>query len=135
MKQEIVVLDGKRYVINAWATTEQIRNMPLIGKAFAVPLAMCLSEDRGLDESLPEALFALFNQMEDHGVEELFNMLFSKVFLNDTPVTLDDSFDGIDGVLQVAAKVINLNYGVLYSGKGLSGFLTEIAPLAQQAQS
>ena len=134
---------NKKFLINRWGTREQIKNMPKIGSVFAVPVAhamqagLVFSKD-SLSELtsdqyniVPTALQMLFNQLEDEGVEELFTLLLSGVKYKTDSVTLD-TFEDIAELLEVVAKVLEVNYKSLFTGKGLLDSLQTLVPMTQQ---
>ena len=135
--------DQKPFTINRWGTREQIKNMPKIGSVFAVPIAHALQAGILFRKDtltvltsdqyniIPTALQMLFNQLEDEGTEELFELLLSGVKYQKASVTLD-SFDDISELLEVIAKVLEVNYKSLFMGKGLMASLQMVVPMTQQ---
>lgn len=142
-QQTFLKINDKSYTINRWGTREQIKNLPKIGSVFAVPVAHALqggsifSSDSPQDITsdqyniIPTALQMLFNQMEEEGTEELFDILLTGVKYQKESVTLD-TFEDIGTLLQVVAKVLEVNYNSLFTGKGLWDSLKTMVPITQQ---
>lgn len=118
-------IEGVTYSINKWPTSSQIRKLSKIGKTLAVPffqvgMKAAISEEE-LANALPEALYMLFQQLEDEDSIEFFSDCLEGVWLSDREASIDD-FEDFDDLLQVVAEVLVLNFGKTLEGKGFMAF-------------
>jgi hypothetical protein len=138
IKQDVFQLDGKDVVINKWSTTDQIRYMPILGPVFATPVSLIADGQMSKsDDTIAKAMQAMFFSMSDTGNEDFptFNDIVDRILLSGVHVSNSpcnsDSFDDIDDVIYVCARVINLNYGKLLEGKGFTELARNWADLAR----
>lgn len=127
----------KSFIHNCWGPSTCFKNLPRLGKAFAVPISMLASGDEDNHmENLPNALFMLFENMEEDDVWELFQLATSAVYLDaQNKLDLDNHLDGdLGAVLMVVAEAIKQNYSSLW-GKGLRSLLQVMAPMGELAQT
>lgn len=135
-----VEVDGKKVklICNRWSPMKCFGNLPKIGKAFAVPMSMMISEDEeDFAEKLPQALFMLFDTMEEQDTWELFQLITEDVFINNGTERLDlNEHLGYDlgTILLVVAEALKGNYGSLFTKGGLSSLFSQMSGLAQVAQ-
>jgi hypothetical protein len=135
---EIQVGDEKKeFISNAWSPMKCFSHLPKIGKAFAIPLSMLTTGDEeSMGESIPQALFMLFEQMEEQDVWKLFELIVSDVHVDATRrLDLNTDLDGdLGAILTIVAECLKHNYGSLYSGNGLSSLMTNLMGVTQAAQ-
>lgn len=137
-KFETFNVGTKAFISPAWPPmSKAAKNLPKIGKAFAVPLSFLFSaSDEGkLSDAIPQAVFMLFEQLEEQDISELFSLILQDVYCKttDKPVDLDQDFDSLDELLQLLASVLKQHYGCLIEGKGFRGLFQVMVPLSQAA--
>ena len=129
----------KSYISNGWSPQKCFSKLPKIGKSFAVPLSMLsgATDDVSFADVLPQALFLLFEQMEEQDVWELFELIVEDVFVNaQQKVNLNEDLEGdLGAVLGLVAATLQHNYGSLFSGNGLSSLMQNLMGVAQVAQA
>ena len=141
-KTELVIGD-RTYVLAHWSPTKMYRNIPKIGRYFAIPASTIIgtifnSQQDGveadLSEAIPTALMYLFQTMEDNDIMDFYKIMFDDVYLNDKQVMTD--FDGIFAdnpydPIDLLVEVLRINYVVPFSQKkGLSS-LTNLAAISR----
>ena len=141
-KSELVIGD-RTYVLAHWSPTKMYRNIPKIGRYFAIPASTIIgtifnSQQDGveadLSEAIPTALMYLFQTMEDNDIMDFYKIMFDDVYLNDKQVMTD--FDGIFtdnpfDPIDLIVEVLRINYVVPFSQKkGLSS-LTNLAAISR----
>lgn len=135
-KQEFFTVGEKTFISPSWPPlSKAAKNLPIIGKSFFVPISFLLSagESGDLSQALSQALFLLFEQLEEEDVSKLFNLILDDVWCKNTDkkVNLDEDFNDLDELLTLVAMVLKQHYGSLVSGKGLSSLMQTIVPLHQ----
>ena len=125
----------KDFTQNVWGPMKCFSNLPKIGKAFAVPLSMLSGGEEKFEEVLPQALFMLFEQMEEQDIWELFKLITDDVHVDSTKrLDLNTDVDGdLGAILSIVATCLQNNYGSLYSGNGLSSLMTNLMGVGQVA--
>ena len=141
-KTELVIGD-RTYVLAHWSPTKMYRNIPKIGRYFAIPASTIIgtifnSQQDGveadLSEAIPTALMYLFQTMEDNDIMDFYKIIFEDVYL-DNKLIMDD-FDGIFtdnpfDPIDLIVEVLRINYVVPFSQKkGLSS-LTNLAAISR----
>ena len=141
-KTELVIGD-RTYVLAHWSPTKMYRNIPKIGRYFAIPASTIIgtifnSQQDGveadLSEAIPTALMYLFQTMEDNDIMDFYKIIFEDVYL-DNKLIMDD-FDGIFAdnpfdPIDLIVEVLRINYVVPFSQKkGLSS-LTNLAAISR----
>ena len=141
-KTELVIGD-RTYVLAHWSPTKMYRNIPKIGRYFAIPASTIIgtifnSQQDGveadLSEAIPTALMYLFQTMEDNDIMDFYKIMFDDVYL-DNKLIMDD-FDGIFtdnpfDPIDLIVEVLRINYVVPFSQKkGLSS-LTNLAAISR----
>jgi|JI7StandDraft_1071085.scaffolds.fasta_scaffold00100_15 hypothetical protein len=132
---------GKNFISKKWPTrSKAFRNLPIIGKHFAVPISMIMasrSEDE-LQEKIPTALYMLFEQLEDSDSTVLIDTILEDVTINDIAnglgyrkLDVDNDIDDIADLLDLLALVLRQQYGKLIEGKSFGNLLQVMIPLAQ----
>lgn len=147
LKQKTVEINGKSYLINKWTTSQQIHNLPIIGKILT-PLVTLFKEEvdenggnvapqhAGLNsEDLANAVYAMLEQIEGKGTLSVFELIVSNVYGPDRNKVTIDTFEDIEELLCVSVEVIKYNYGKVLSGKGFMGFLSSAGAVSQFTQS
>lgn len=126
----------KEFLHNVWSPQRCFSNLPRIGKAFAVPLVMMFSSnEEEMQERIPEALFMLFEQMEEQDIWNLFKLITDGIYVDGQPINLDQDLGyDLDAVLQIVAEALSNNYGKLLSGKGFGNLISKMVPMAQLVQ-
>ncbi len=137
-KTEQFQVGNKTYFSPSWPPlTKTAKNLPVIGKAFAVPISFLMSAgaDGDLSQALPQAMFMLFEQLEEQDISKLFNIILEDVFCKQTDkrVDLDNDFENLDELLTLVAMVLKQHYGSLIEGKGFSQLISTMVPLNQLA--
>ena len=141
-KTELVI--GERtYVLVHWSPTKMYRNIPKVGRYFAIPASTVIgtifnAQQEGLEadlsEAIPTALMYLFQTMEDNDIMDFYKIMFDDVYLEGHNVMEDfdktfenNEFDPID----LLVEVLRINYVVPFSQKkGLSS-LTNLAAISR----
>ena len=141
-KTELVIGD-RTYVLAHWSPTKMYRNIPKVGRYFAIPASTVIgtifnAQQEGLEadlsEAIPTALMYLFQTMEDNDIMDFYKIMFDDVYLNDKQVMND--FDGIFAdnpfdPIDLIVEVLRINYVVPFSQKkGLSS-LTNLAAISR----
>lgn len=141
-KTELVIGD-RTYVLAHWSPTKMYRNIPKIGRYFAIPASTVIGEifkaqqegtEVDLSEAIPTALMYLFQTMEDNDIMDFYKIIFEDVYL-DNKLIMDD-FDGIFAEnpfdpIDLIVEVLRINYVVPFSQKkGLSS-LTNLAAISR----
>lgn len=129
--------DKKEFTQNKWSPMKCFGNLHKIGKAFAVPLSMLASgNEDNFGEVLPQALFMLFEQMEESDIWSLFELIVDDVHVDATRrVNLNEDLeDDLGAILQLVAEALKGNYGSLFMGKGLTALMTQLGGMSQVAQ-
>ena len=141
-KTELAIGD-RTYILAHWSPTKMYRNIPKIGRYFAIPASTIIgtifnSQQDGveadLSEAIPTALMYLFQTMEDNDIMDFYKIMFDDVYLNDKQVMTD--FDGIFAdnpfdPIDLIVEVLRINYVVPFSQKkGLSS-LTNLAAISR----
>ena len=138
-KQKTITIevDGKKkeFLHNCWSPMKCFSHLPKIGKAFAVPLSMLSGSEDKFEEVLPQALFMLFEQMEEQDIWSLFELITQDIHVDATKrLNLNEDLDGdLGAILAVVGQALQNNYGSLYSGNGLSSLMTQMMGVAQVA--
>lgn len=141
-KTELVIGD-RTYVLAHWSPTKMYRNIPKVGRYFAIPASTVIgtifnAQQEGLEadlsEAIPTALMYLFHTMEDNDIMDFYKIIFEDVYL-DNKLIMDD-FDGIFAdnpfdPIDLIVEVLRINYVVPFSQKkGLSS-LTNLAAISR----
>ena len=141
-KTELVIGD-RTYVLAHWSPTKMYRNIPKVGRYFAIPASTVIgtifnAQQEGLEadlsEAIPTALMYLFQTMEDNDIMDFYKIIFDDVYLNDKLIMSD--FDGIFAdnpfdPIDLIVEVLRINYVVPFSQKkGLSS-LTNLAAISR----
>jgi hypothetical protein len=162
MKQtniDIEFEDGKKmFTINHWGPDRFWSNMPIIGKFIITPISILLgsavSELKGasidqlekaassvnLSESLPMAIITLFETMQEEDINRFFSILFSTTYAQgNTAVAVGDRINEVFGrepylMIDLAVKVLEVNYGPFFKRKGLFGLLKTALPMGHLKQ-
>ena len=141
-KTELVIGD-RTYVLAHWSPTKMYRNIPKVGRYFAIPASTVIgtifnAQQEGLEadlsEAIPTALMYLFQTMEDNDIIDFYKIMFDDVYLDGHNVMEDfdktfenNEFDPID----LLVEVLRINYVVPFSQKkGLSS-LTNLAAISR----
>ena len=141
-KTELVIGD-RTYVLAHWSPTKMYRNIPKVGRYFAIPASTVIgtifnAQQEGLEadlsEAIPTALMYLFQTMEDNDIMDFYKIMFDDVYLDGNNVMEDfdktfenNEFDPID----LLVEVLRINYVVPFSQKkGLSS-LTNLAAISR----
>ena len=141
-KTELVIGD-RTYVLAHWSPTKMYRNIPKIGRYFAIPASTIIgtifnSQQDGvetdLSEAIPTALMYLFQTMEDNDIMDFYKIMFDDVYLNDKQVMSD--FDGIFAdnpfdPIDLIVEVLRINYVVPFSQKKVLSSLTNLAAISR----
>lgn len=141
-KTELVIGD-RTYVLAHWSPTKMYRNIPKVGRYFAIPASTVIgtifnAQQEGLEadlsEAIPTALMYLFQTMEDNDIMDFYKIMFDDVYLDDKSVMSD--FDGIFAdtpydPIDLLVEVLRINYVIPFSQKkGLSS-LTNLAAISR----
>lgn len=136
-KQIKFVVSGKTYLSNKWGIFTAAEHLPTIGKVFAVPVSFIFSaiEESNLKEAVPQAVYMLFEQLEEHDLRQLLSLVLHDVHADNGSrlVDVENDFDDLSEVIELVAKVLEQQYGVLIKGKSLKGLFGLILPLTQAA--
>lgn len=135
-KTETFSIGDKTFISPSWPPlSKAAKNLPIIGKSFAVPISFLMSAgvDGDLGSAIPQALFMLFEQLEEEDISKLFNIVLEDVWCKttDKKVNLDDDFNNLDELLTLVSLVLKQHYGCLMSGKGFQSLFQMMVPLAQ----
>lgn len=132
--QQTYLVGDIRCLSNTWGSIKTLRNLPKIGKAFAVPLSFiysCSTEEE-LRDAIPTALMMLFEQLEEQDIEELFKTILQDVWVDgDQRLDMDRDIKSPDDLLTLVSKVLDQNYGSLIKGKGFKNLFGVMVPLHQ----
>lgn len=132
-KKETFNVGGKAYISMSWSPLKAAKHLPKIGKAFAVPISFLMSNGENVSSAIPQALFMLFEQLEEQDITELFNIILQDIWCKTTDKALNIETDltDLDELLQLAALVLKQHYGSLVSGEGFAALLQMLVPLNQ----
>lgn len=131
-------IDNRNFFTNHWSPTQVYKNLPRIGKYFAVPISMVVSSgdvDK-LSDTIPTAVLYLFQEMEENDIMELFSLILKDTFLKTGAQPVADNLDEIfqanpEQILELVAKVLEVNYGNFFKKGGLNGLLKIVTPMVQ----
>ncbi len=121
-----VVIGEKEFTIEHWSPTKAMKNLPKVGKYFAVPLATVVgslgSGGQNLSEALPTACVYLFDQMEEDDIMKFFNMALEDVYYNgSSKIDIDSVFaNDISELFELVAAVLQANYGCFFKKAGFA---------------
>lgn len=135
MKQTDFVIGNNKFLINHWSPTKVYKNLPKIGKYFAVPLGIMFGGGQeDASDSIPTALLYLFEKMEEEDINELFKVILDSVHViggNAVADHIDEIFqDDPQELLQLVAKTLEVNYGGFFKKGGFEDLLKIVAPMA-----
>jgi len=137
MKQIQINLSGKVLKSNKWGIFKAAENLPTIGKTFAVPVSFIYSamEESNLKEAIPQAIYMLFEQLEEQDIKELFKIILDDVHADNgsRKIDIERDFEDLDELLEVAAKVLEQQYGGMIKGKGFQSLFKMLMPLPTTA--
>lgn len=161
MKQTNIDIEfehGKRmFTINHWGPDRFWTNMPLIGKFIITPISILLGTALGdmkgssmedvakvastinLSESLPMAIITLFETMQEEDINKFFSVLFSTTYTDNGSVCVGQKVNEVFGrepylMVDLAVKVLEVNYGPFFKRKGLFGLLKTALPMGHLKQ-
>jgi hypothetical protein len=134
-KKEIFNVGGKAYISMSWSPMKAAKNLPKIGKAFAVPISFLIAGGENIQSAIPTAMMMLFEQLEEQDITELFSLILADIWCKSTDKALDIDADleNIDELLQLTANVLKQHYGALINGKGFTNLFQVMVPLHQMA--
>lgn len=125
---------ARKFISNGWSPLRAAKNLPPIGKAFATPISFLFGANEDtLQQAIPNALYMLFEQLEELEVEALFSMILETVYTENGTrlVDLDKDFYNLDELLTLVASVLNQHYGCLIQGNGFTSLFRTMVPLKQ----
>lgn len=110
--------------------------MPKIGKYFVVPLSIVMSsgDAENLSDTIPTAVVYLFNEMEENDIMDLFQIILEDTHLQGQSVApkIDEIFmEDPQELLELVAKVLEVNYKSFFQKKGFESLLKMVSPIAQ----
>lgn len=136
-----VKISDEEYIITHWSPTKNLKNLPIIGKYFAVPIATVIGSiaqgGGNFSEALPTAFLYLFDKMEQEDITKLFNLILEDVYIESTgeKANLDKHFDGkLYELLEVLGNVLKVNYDCFFRKDGfasLQNFLQRMGMVTQ----
>jgi hypothetical protein len=134
-KKEIFNVGGKAYISASWSPMKAAKNLPKIGKAFAVPISFLIAGGENIQSAIPQAMFMLFEQLEEQDITELFSLILQDVWSksSDKALNIETDLENIDELLQLTSLVLKQHYGCLIEGKGFSQLFSMMIPLHQLA--
>lgn len=138
VSQHEFVINNKKFISNNWPVrSKAFKNLPIIGRQFAVPLSVIAgSGGENMQEALAMAAEIFFQKLAEPESDQLVEMILEDVFIRKNggvvPLDLDSDFDDIDELLQVLAEVLKQHYGKLVSGKGSRSLMGIMIPLTEQ---
>lgn len=134
-KKENFNVGGKTYISQSWSPLKAAKNLPRIGKAFAVPISVLVSAGEDYQSAIPQALFMLFEQLEEQDISQLFELILQDVWCKSTDKQLNIETDlvNLDELLSLASNVLQQHYGCLIGGKGFTSLFQVMVPLNQMA--
>lgn len=147
----------KMFTINHWGPDRFWSNMPLIGKFIVTPISVLLGSALGgmksvsvdqleevassinLAESLPTAIIMLFETMQEEDINKFFSILFSTTYIDNGTVCVGQNVDKVFmrepyAMVDLAVKVLEVNYGPFFKRKGLFGLLKTALPMGHLKQ-
>lgn len=137
-KQIKILVNNTVLLSNKWGVFKAAQNLPRIGKTFAVPVSFIFSamEETNLREAIPQAIFMLFEQLEEQDIKELLEIILDDVYANNgqRKVDIEADFLDLDDLITTCAKVLEQQYGGLLKGKGLKALFQQMVPLTQAAE-
>lgn len=135
-----VTINGTEYLITHWSPSKNFKNLPIIGKYFAVPVATVIGSiaqgGGNFSEALPTAFLYLFDKMEEEDITKLFTVILDGVYVNGgTQVNLDKHFDGkLDELIELLAEVLKLNYECFFKKDGFASLQKLLQKLGMVTQ-
>lgn len=134
-KYEDISVNGKVFRSASWSPLKAAKNLPKIGKAFAVPISFLLSNAEDPQAAIPQALYMLFEQLEEQDLSELFMLILADVWnrQSDKQLNIDSDLDNLDELLQIGAAVLKQHYGCMITGEGFKSLFQVMVPLNQLA--
>ena len=125
---------ARKFISHGWSPLKAAKNLPPIGKAFATPISFLFGANEDtMQQAIPQALFMLFEQMEESDVEELFSMILQTVYAENGTrlVDMNTDFYNIDELLTLLALVLKQHYGCLMGGNGFTSLFQIMVPLTR----
>lgn len=120
-KTTYINIGEHEFTINHWSPTRVMKNMPKIGRYFAVPMATIagsvMSGGATFSDALPTAFLYLFEQMEEDDIMKLIDLIIDGVEVDSVAgkIIVDEVFeDNVMGLLQLVTKVLEVNYGCFF---------------------
>lgn len=138
-QEKFVIGEGKTsrtFQSNGWSPLKAAKHLPKIGKQFATPISFLFgANEENFGSLIPQALYMLFEQMEENDIEELFTTILHDVWAENGTrlVDLDNDFYNLDELLSLVALVLKQHYGCLIEGKGFIGLFQTMVPLKSLA--
>lgn len=132
-KKEIFNVGGKAFISASWSPMKAAKNLPKIGKAFAVPISFLIAGGENIQSAIPQAMFMLFEQLEEQDLSQLFELILQDIWCKatDRALNIDNDLENIDELLQLAANVLKQHYGCMIEGKGFMSLFQVMVPLHQ----
>ena len=135
---ETFTFNSKSFISQAWSPMKAAKRLPSIGKAFAVPISFLVAAGSSgnpddLKDAIPQAIFMLFDQLEEQDCEQLFKLILTDVWnkTDNRQINLEEDLANIDQLLELLASVLNQHYGCLMTGKGFMSLFQTLVPLAR----
>ena len=135
--EKFVIGEGEKartFISNGWSPLKAAKNLPPIGKAFATPISFLFGANEDtVQQAIPQALYMLFEQMEESDVEQLLSMILQTVYAENgtRTVDLDKDFYNLDELLTLVALVLKQHYGCLIQGNGFTSLFQVMVPLTR----
>lgn len=129
-------INNKQFLSYVWPVRSRaFKFLPIIGNAFVVPISFL----DGTTEGIASAATMFFENLRQPENEQLIDIILDGVHIKKNggyvPLDLDSDFDDIDEMFQVAAEILQQNYGKLLSGKGSRSLLGVLVPLTEAAKT
>lgn len=140
-QEKFVIGSGKEsrtFISDGWSPLKAAKNLPSIGKCFAMPISMLIGGDEDdFKSAIPQALYMLFEQLEENDISELFQLILSVVYAENGTrlVDIETDLHNLDELLELVALTLKQHYGCLISGKGFTSLFQMMVPLNRLASA
>ena len=133
-KSELTI-NERTYTIKKFNIMDTMDLIPILGKSFLVPISALFKQsvDEGEDglSGITQGLFMLFENIENGELPKILGVLLENTTVNGKPVELNEDFDDISDVFEVAVKVLEISFKGFFEKLGLKN----LADMAQGISS
>lgn len=127
----------QEFLMDKWSPSKTVQNFSRIGRYFAMPLSMLVSNGNkeGSENAIPEALLYLLNTMEEDNFLAFIKFILQGVFTGNGTINCSDNFDDAFAndpsiLIEVLTWVLKEHYGCFFT-RGFTPLMGILTPMAQ----